>query len=437
MRKLFIWGAGVIGKRVHDHLSGDWEITFVDSNKQLIGSDYYGKKVINIDEYLKEYSKEFILISHLREEESIEVLKANHINNYFVHCNLPGEFKEPYIRDILERYITNYLRDRTDYVLYGLDLYSIIIDEWIYKNFGKHPYILLQENVSEDFINKIRQQYAGLRIINSIQSLNEIKEICICVDNYVKSEKDNRTDHCYLTDLFDCSNKIDDYHNAEIEKFHNIHQGQRCFIVATGPSLRMDDLDLLKREHEICISMNHIFQAFAMTDWRPDYYVMDDWTELRDNKTRIDTWKSVKAKFVGDTLEEFWKVLHGEDVYCYHKNYEYCINRLPKFSDDFSRRSYASGTVTYTCLQLAAYMGFKKIYLLGVDFTYGGQQKNINYGHFYKEDKLEGIGFVKQVTSAYESAKKYADAHGMEIYNATRGGKLEIFERVEFDRVFV
>ena len=37
---------------------------------------------------------------------------------------------------------------------------------------------------------------------------------------------------------------------------------------------------------------------------------------------------------------------------------------------------------------------------------------------------------------AYKSAKKYADSHGIRIYNATRGGKLEVFERIDFDSLF-
>ena len=89
-------------------------------------------------------------------------------------------------------------------------------------------------------------------------------------------------------------------------------------------------------------------------------------------------------------------------------------------------------------MQLAAYMGVKEIYLLGVDFTYGGQEKNVEYTHFYGTDKSgnASIGYVKHVALAYQSAKEYADSHGIKIYNATRGGKLEIFERVDFDSLF-
>ena len=41
-----------------------------------------------------------------------------------------------------------------------------------------------------------------------------------------------------------------------------------------------------------------------------------------------------------------------------------------------------------------------------------------------------------QSTLTFLAAKRYADAHGIKIYNATRGGKLEVFPRVEFDSLF-
>ena len=57
--------------------------------------------------------------------------------------------------------------------------------------------------------------------------------------------------------------------------------------------------------------------------------------------------------------------------------------------------------------------------------------------HFHK-NYYTGIGkpnqYVKEhVERAFQSAKLYAENHGIKIYNATRGGKLEIFERADFD----
>ena len=42
---------------------------------------------------------------------------------------------------------------------------------------------------------------------------------------------------------------------------------------------------------------------------------------------------------------------------------------------------------------------------------------------------------VVEMTRAYISAEKYSREHGFRIFNATRGGKLEVFERVNFDTI--
>ena len=87
------------------------------------------------------------------------------------------------------------------------------------------------------------------------------------------------------------------------------------------------------------------------------------------------------------------------------------------------------------CIQLAVYLGFAEIYLLGTDFT-GVNNYGSKYGHFYDEKDLDSVCYTDQVKLGYEKAKQYADCHGIKIFNATRGGNLEIFERVDFDSLF-
>lgn len=430
-KKLFIWGAGDIGKRVFIHLSENWDIVFVDTQERLGNMRYQGKKVISVKEYLEKYSNQFILIAHLHEAESISVLQDKGIANYFTHCDLPGEFREPYIKRHLQTYILDCLGRRSDYVLYGLGIYSLIIDDWIFSHFGIHPYILKQNSISRESTEAIVQQYDGLRIIDDLHQLNGIQEICVCLDNYSELKKKKIFAGYKITDIYDCTDRIACYHNPEIKKFHKIHDGQRCFIVATGPSLKIEDLNLLEEKREICISMNSICYAFDKTDWTPDYYVVSDHRWLEENPQWVRSMP-VKEKFFSDNSEKFWQTVHEKNIYHFHHHYEYCFNRLPKFSDDFSKRSYLGATVTYTCMQLAVYMGFKKIYLLGVDFS-GDGATNGKYGHFYEEDELVATCFRHQVQSAYISAKQYADLHGIKIYNATRGGELEVFPRVDFD----
>lgn len=55
-----------------------------------------------------------------------------------------------------------------------------------------------------------------------------------------------------------------------------------------------------------------------------------------------------------------------------------------------------------------------------------------------KEDvTTEQIGehIIDRSLVVYRLLKKYADKHGIQIYNATRGGNLEIFPRVKLEDV--
>ena len=99
----------------------------------------------------------------------------------------------------------------------------------------------------------------------------------------------------------------------------------------------------------------------------------------------------------------------------------------------------------YDCLQFACYMGFKKIYLLGIDHNLDGAPKEND--HFTKDYKVDvsfhnksnlvkGNWYCRDaVTRSFQSAAKYAKSNGIEIYNCTRGGELEVFERKGFDEI--
>ena len=76
------------------------------------------------------------------------------------------------------------------------------------------------------------------------------------------------------------------------------------------------------------------------------------------------------------------------------------------------------------------------IYLLGVDFSYGRNKSGQKYTHFHEEKELTATGFSQYDGASYEAAEAYTKKHGIKIYNATRGGYLEVFERVNFDNLF-
>lgn len=218
-----------------------------------------------------------------------------------------------------------------------------------------------------------------------------------------------------------------------LKDYKNIHDGKRCFIIATGPSLTMEDIEKLKDEYTF--SMNSICKLYDQTDWRPTYFAIQDRHVFLSLEDTIRKHKEVPV-FISDNIEWKYKREHEWINFptdtMYH-SYDMKIGKYyAKFSDDAYKIVYDGYSIAYSCIELAVYMGFKEIYLLGADCTYTGPKE-----HFVDsgvEDRSRKFATPKLVT-AYEAAKEYADKHNIKIYNATRGGVLEVFPRVDLDEI--
>ena len=229
-----------------------------------------------------------------------------------------------------------------------------------------------------------------------------------------------------------------------IKALKNVHKNERCFIIGNGPSLTIDDLNKLKKE--VTFAFNRIFYIFDQTEWRPTYYCSEDDKTIFNSREEINNLK-IENKFFPVNFPRDYKIRFNNAKYYVFKFGD--KNAEPKFSDDIVKEVYWGNTVAYTAIQLAVYMGIKEIFLLGVDHNFS---KMVNdkgeiiidetakdyFSEKYNTDKDDlYIPNVEVSTRAFSVAKKYADKNNIKIYNATRGGKLEVFERVDFDKLFI
>lgn len=229
------------------------------------------------------------------------------------------------------------------------------------------------------------------------------------------------------------ANGIGNRQYKKLLSFENIHEGERCFIIATGPSLTMDDIESLKGEYTF--SMNSICKLYDKTDWRPTYYAVQDNHVFMSIEDIIRQHKEVPV-FISDNVwrrfkrEPDWVEFPTDTMY---HAYDMKIgNYHAQFSGNAHDIVYDGYSIAYSCIELAVYMGFKEIYLLGCDCTYTGEKE-----HFIDsgvEDRSRKFATPKLIVG-YEAAKEYADANGIKIYNATRGGVLEVFPRVNLDEI--
>ena len=157
-------------------------------------------------------------------------------------------------------------------------------------------------------------------------------------------------------------------YGKRIAGYRNKYAGQRCFIIANGPSLRPEDLSLLHDRGEITFAMNRIYKMFGKTDWRPVFYVCEDELIAGGQQREINAIDA-REKFIPIELK-WWHGVDIENACYFHINYDKNKRPLHSFSTDCAHQIECRGTVTFTCMQIAAYMGFSQIYLLGVDHNY-------------------------------------------------------------------
>jgi hypothetical protein len=224
------------------------------------------------------------------------------------------------------------------------------------------------------------------------------------------------------------------------------HRYQRAFILGNGPSLNHCDLKLLK--NEITFGVNSIFLNFDNMGFYPTYYVVEDVFVAEDRTEEINCYRGPK-KFFGNYL----KYCVRDDPSTIWLNVRFRYDNypgFPHFSKNALRMVWTGGTVTYLCLQLAYYMGFSEIFLVGFDHKYVIPPKAIVSGteilstsadpnHFSLEYFGQGYRWhdpmVERMEAAYKKADKAFRSDNRKIINATKGGQLEIFERVGYENL--
>jgi len=223
-----------------------------------------------------------------------------------------------------------------------------------------------------------------------------------------------------------------------LEQWRNRYQGQRCFVVGNGPSLRETDLSKLK--NEFTFGMNRIYLAFDDHDFISSCLVSVN--DLVLEQCHEDIQSLDLPKFVS------WRARSHFDPSTDLMFIDTDYTPPADFSGDATGRLFEGFTVTYVCLQLAYFMGFTTAILIGVDHNFVTQgpanavvtSEGDDPNHFAAN--YFGKGFRWQLPDlegserAYEMAKAAYEADGRQILDATVGGKLTVFPKKDYVSLF-
>lgn len=226
---------------------------------------------------------------------------------------------------------------------------------------------------------------------------------------------------------------------TRLRELKDSHRGERCFIIGNGPSLQQTDLAKLRDEYTF--GLNRIYLLFPELGFSTTFLVTVNRLVLEQCADEILSTPAMK--FLPWTFRKHLNPeLLGNTVFIQSTRGSHA------FTQDAHRPLWTGATVTYVAMQLAFHMGFQKVILVGVDHTFATQGKPhaevVSRGddpnHF--SPTYFGKGFKWQLPDletseiAYRLARQAFEADGREIMDATMGGQLTVFPKINYLELF-
>ncbi len=255
--------------------------------------------------------------------------------------------------------------------------------------------------------------------------LTPIKQTLQPIHEAVMEPLNNIHDLVYLQWYFRDSKRL--------RKFKNIHKGESCFIIGNGPSLNKMDLSLLTSLNTF--GLNKIYLMLDKVDINLTYHVAVNPIVIEQSKRHFEALNCSSFLSMRPAYRSVKRMNHI---------YRICTGGSFPFQTDASRILYEGYTVTYVAMQLAFYMGFSKVFLIGVDHNFVafgkpneeqnlvGHDPNHFAGNYFGNQKWN-LPDLDGSEVAYHLAKFYFERDNRCIYDATVDGKLEIFPKISYE----
>lgn len=210
---------------------------------------------------------------------------------------------------------------------------------------------------------------------------------------------------------------------VEWQSLKDKHKGETCVVIGNGPSLRDIPVSFLRKYSTFGTNRIYLLDGFV-----PTYYACVNPLVIEQFQKDIREIPA-QAKFITDT--DGW-----------HKQIPGALKlhsaRIPAFSYNPEERIYEGFTVTFVCLQLAFYMGFKQVLLVGVDhsFQYQGDpnEERVMQGadpNHFSADYFQGARWnnpdLMRSAAAYSQAQVIYSLAEREIINCSTHTELTVF----------
>ncbi len=357
------------------------------------------------------------------------------------------------------------------------------INSWSWESTAAYFYKIISWIASDlNFPDKLKPSSVQNELIYNLKNLNKFTNASNKISNYSKTDiniitKWERIENSIEGKKFNHSFNINwgkkrdafyenlhkkglflypsDKDKARLTSLKNKYKGKRIFVIGNGPSINSMPLDLLKNEYTFVV--NRAYLLFERISWRPDFYTANDTRVVPDISHEIDTLQGITCfydqRFRGLLREDddkYWYAHHGS------------LNGEDKlFSTDMVNGVRGAGSVIGSAIQISFHLGFEEIYLIGCDLGYKvndsvKQEGEDKFGNgvklfltstkdddpnhfdprYFGKDKKWHDPNVKRMIDGHIQCKNGVEKNQRKIFNATVGGNLEVYPRIEFTSLF-
>ena len=286
--------------------------------------------------------------------------------------------------------------------------------------------------------------------------------VVMTVVNYIDNIR--REIHYYLNWLFSADLRKAMSNNKKIK---DKHKGERCFIIGNGPSLKHSDLSKLSNEH--VFTVNYMMKSKEFNILNPQYHLFFDPIVFGLNPNDNDDHEKIKliaktAETNPDTTyiipyrrKSNFDRLFPNHKFMYIYNYK-TYTPLLKNPSSLHRITPGFQNVILYAINTAIYLGFKEIYLLGIDMTgflenFEYNKVNDQFGHLYSKTpeekekilqilakkKIDNEFYLKTYGKTFEHLKimqKNAMSNNVYLLNASEHGAIDFIPRIKYENIF-
>jgi len=226
----------------------------------------------------------------------------------------------------------------------------------------------------------------------------------------------------------------------KLKQLKNRHAGETIFCLGNGPSLNQQNLNLL--DGKTVLLTNRAFQLLDRFQPGTAYNVVHDvqaFNKIGDSLMIRPETAFVSCSFLADyALKSEYcsdKHLYLMPAYKWQRNAGIIQPQVlysPGFSRDITQRIYVGYSVIFHAVQVACYLGARRIVMLGVDMNYTGDPAK-DYAIVRNDVRNWTMNYDEHGKPMFEFFVRELKRLNVEFLNATLGGRVDCVPRVSLE----